>query len=153
MKPTIPTDKRAIVLYDGGCAFCQKSVSILKRLDWSRRLDYSDARDVEHLPESTVPLEPARLLQEMHLLTPGRDKAYAGFRAFRWIAGRLPLLRPLWPLLFVPGIPWLGQRLYRWVARHRYDIVPCHNGQCSVPQRPPRTSAEEVSSGPRTPTI
>jgi predicted DCC family thiol-disulfide oxidoreductase YuxK len=112
---------------------CRKSVAILKRLDWLKRLSYQDARNLEHLPESTVALDPDRLLEEMHVVTPNRRKAHAGFRAFRWIAGRLPLLWMLWPFLFIPGVPWLGQKLYRWIARHRYHLVPCRDGACALP--------------------
>jgi len=127
---------QAVVLYDAYCPMCRKSVAALKRLDWLHRLGYHNARDVENLPESAVPLDPERMLQEMHLLVPNRRRTYAGYRAFRWIAGRLPLLWPIWPLLFVPGAPWLGQRLYLWVARHRYDLVPCQHGACAIPSRP-----------------
>jgi predicted DCC family thiol-disulfide oxidoreductase YuxK len=136
MKPTESTTNKAIVLYDGACPLCRKSVAILGRFDWRKRLTYQDARDVDHLPATSVPLQPERLLQEMHLLTPDRKCAYSGYRAFRWIAGRLPPLWPVWPLLFLPGVPWLGQRAYRWVARNRYNLLPCQEGSCAVPSRP-----------------
>jgi predicted DCC family thiol-disulfide oxidoreductase YuxK len=130
------TDRsKAIVLYDGDCPLCRRSVAILQRLDWLGRLAYHDARDVAGLPEAAVPLDPQRLLQEMHVLTPDRQTAYVGFRAFRWMAARLPALWPIVPFLYLPGVPWLGQRLYRRVARNRFNLVPCHDGQCAVPQR------------------
>jgi predicted DCC family thiol-disulfide oxidoreductase YuxK len=151
MQPSQSVSNQAIVLYDGACPLCRKSVAILQRLDWRRRLTYQDARDVAHLPESAVPLEPARLLQEMHLLTPGRTRVYAGYPAFRWMAGRLPPLWLLWPFLFVPGVPWLGQRLYRWVAKNRYNLVPCRDGACTAPQRPAKAATEQIPSLPRTP--
>jgi predicted DCC family thiol-disulfide oxidoreductase YuxK len=132
---TVSERPKAIVLYDGECPLCQRSVAILKRLDWLGRLRFQDARDREHLPASEVPLDPERLLVEMHLLTPDRKRVYAGFAAFRWIAGRLPLLSAIVPLLYLPGVPWLGQKVYRWVARNRFDLVPCHDGQCAVPPR------------------
>lgn len=126
---------RAVVLYDGRCPLCRKSVAVLRRLDWLGRLDYRDANDVGNLPESAAPLDPQRLLQEMHVVTPDRRRAHAGFAAFRWMAGRLPPLWPVWPLLFVPGVPWLGRRLYRRVARYRYHLAPCHEGECTIPPR------------------
>ena len=129
-------DKRkAVVLFDGQCPMCKKSVAILKRLDWLKRLSYRDARDVKHLPESPIPLEPNRLLEEMHVVVPNRNQAHAGFRAFRWMAGRLPIFWILWPMLFLPGVPWLGQRLYLWLARNRYNLVPCRHGACTLPPR------------------
>src|SRR4051812_10922752 len=92
------TERRGIVFYDGNCSLCRKSVAILQRLDWFHRLTYWNARDADQLPES---LDRSRLLEEMHLITP-RQGIYAGFWAFRWTAGRLPLLWPVWPLLFLP---------------------------------------------------
>ena len=122
---------RAQVLYDGQCAFCRKSVALLRRLDWLGRLTYVDARGPSRLPPGAS-LDPARLLEEMHVLTPER-RVYHGFAALRWLAWRLPLLWALAPLLYIPGVPALGQRLYLWVARNRFRLVPCHGGVCTLP--------------------
>jgi predicted DCC family thiol-disulfide oxidoreductase YuxK len=73
------------------------------------------------------------LIEEMHVVTPYGQHAYAGFRAFRWIAWRLPLTMLVAPLLYVPGVPWLGNKVYRWVAKHRFQLVPCDDGGCKVP--------------------
>src|SRR4051812_3826509 len=99
----------ATVLYDGQCALCQRSVRILKRLDWLGRLRYADARDPANVPPTRAPLDPARLLEEMHVVTPDGRVAH-GFAAFRRIAWRLPALWLVAPLLYLPGVPWLGQR-------------------------------------------
>ena len=125
---------RAQVLYDGQCAFCRKSVELLRRLDWLGRLSYVNARDQSNLPAGAA-LGPARLLEEMHVLTPER-RVYHGFAALRWLAWRLPPLWPLAPLLYIPGVPALGQRLYLWVARNRFRLVPCHGGVCTLPPAP-----------------
>jgi len=132
-------ESRAIVLYDGQCPLCQKSVQILKRLDWLDRLQFHDARALDQLPKSKIPLDSQRLLEEMHLLTPDRTQAPCGFRAFRWMAWRLPALWPLAPWLMLPGVPWLGQKVYLWIARRRYQLVPCSDGACTValPQKAP----------------
>src|SRR5262249_11311816 len=126
---------RAAVLYDGQCAFCRKSVELLKRLDWLGVLRYQDAREVPHLPPSATPLDPDRVLEEMHVLTPDGRGLYHGFRALRWLAWRLPLLWPFAPLLYLPGVPALGQRLYLWIARNRFRLVPCHGGVCKLESR------------------
>ena len=127
------TNPKSIVLYDGECPFCQKSVAILRRLDWLKRLEYRNARDMAGWPACAEPLNLDRMLEEMHVVTPDGQRAYAGYRAFRWIAGRLPLCWPIWPFLYLPGVPWLGQKAYLWVATNRYNLVPCHDGQCAVP--------------------
>jgi len=128
------TDK-ALVLYDGQCAFCNQSVRWLKRLDWFGRLEFADARHPEAIIAAGAPVEPSRLLEEMHLLTPGEGRVYRGFAAFRWIAWRLPPLWFLAPFMYVPGVPTLGQRLYLWIARNRFQLVPCHGGICTLKSR------------------
>lgn len=125
------TSDQAVVLYDSECGFCQLSVGILKRLDWLGRLAFQSARD-EHLPAAADKLDRQRLLVEMHVLTPGRRSAHAGFKAFRWLAWRLPLTMPVAPLLYVPGVLWLGNLVYRWVAKNRFDLVPCEGGACRL---------------------
>jgi predicted DCC family thiol-disulfide oxidoreductase YuxK len=130
---SLPGNSKALILYDGQCAFCRKSVDMLRRLDWLGRLRYADARDRAQLPSSETPLDPVRLLEEMHVLTADGRRLYHGFGALRWLAWRLPLLWPLAPLLCLPGVPSLGQRLYLWVARNRFRLVPCHGGVCTLP--------------------
>jgi predicted DCC family thiol-disulfide oxidoreductase YuxK len=126
---------KAIVLFDGDCPLCRKTTSILKRLDWLRLLRFHNCRDTAGIPTNTAHLEPAHMIAEMHVLTPDRKNALSGFRAVRWIAGRVPLMWPLYPLLFIPGMPKLGQRIYLWIARNRFQLVPCREGVCTIPPR------------------
>jgi len=123
---------QAILLFDGECAFCRKGVALLRRLDWSGRIHPQDARDTANLPPCAVPLLPEKLLEEMHVVTPDRQHVYAGYRAVRWLAWRLPPLWPLAPFFYLPGSLWLGGKLYRWIARNRFKIVPCEHGVCRV---------------------
>ena len=128
-----PAKGKGVVLYDGTCPLCQRSVKILKRLDGFGKLYFQDARDVAHLPKCDVPLDPKRLLEEMHVVTPDRKRVFAGFQAFRWMAWRLLATLPFAPLLYLPGVPWVGNKVYRWVAKNRYDLVPCKDGVCTLP--------------------
>ena len=64
--------------------------------------------------------------------TPTRDRVRVHIR---WMAWRIPVLWWLAPLLYLPGVPWLGRKLYRWVAKNRYDLVPCKDGVCALPKR------------------
>lgn len=129
---------RGVVLYDGQCPLCQRSIRLLKPLNWFHALHFQDARDTDHLPPSAVPLEPKRLLEEMHVVTPDRKRAFAGFRAFRWMAWRMPLFWPVAPWLYLPGVLWVGNRIYLWVAKNRFDLVACHDGVCRLPVKPKR---------------
>jgi predicted DCC family thiol-disulfide oxidoreductase YuxK len=126
-------NRQARVYFDGACAFCQKSVGLLRRLDWLHKLTYVDVRDPQQLTTEPIAVKPERLLEEMHLIPPSGGKLYHGFGAIRWIAWRLPALWLVAPLLALPGVPELGQRLYLWVARHRFQLIPCHGGVCTLP--------------------
>lgn len=126
---------QATLLYDGACPFCQKSVAMLKKLDWLKAVHYQNCRDTARLPVTNPPLDPKRLIEEMHLVTADRRYVYHGYGAFRWMAWRMPLLWIIAPLLYIPGVPWLGQRIYLWVARNRFKIMPCKDGVCAVSPR------------------
>jgi predicted DCC family thiol-disulfide oxidoreductase YuxK len=130
-----PRKGKAVVLYDGLCPLCQRGARILKQLDWFKRLHYQDCRDTAAWPPSAEPLTLKRLLEEMHVVTPDRKHAPAGYKAFRWMAWRLPLTLPIAPLLYLPGVPWIGNKIYLWVAKNRYDLVPCDDGGCRLPLR------------------
>ena len=131
-----PKEPAGILLYDGQCPLCQRSVKILKRLDWFRCIRYQDARQVDQIPATDPPLDPARLLEEMHLVPRNRKHIYHGFGAFRWLAWRMPLLWLIAPFLYIPGVPYLGQKVYLWVARNRFKLVPCKDGVCELPAQP-----------------
>jgi predicted DCC family thiol-disulfide oxidoreductase YuxK len=140
-KTVAPTKGKAIVLYDGQCPLCQRSVRSLKRLDWLKKFHFQDCRDTANLPRTATPLEPAKLLEQMHVVTPNRKRAYAGFRAFRWMAWRIPVTWWLAPLMYIPGVPWLGSKLYLGVAKNRFHLLPCRDGVCELPPRGQKTGS------------
>jgi len=123
------------VFFDGQCALCRKSVQLLKSVDWLKRLDFVDVRDTSQPLMQHPLLVGAPVLDQMHVLTPDNTRLYGGFAAFRWMAWRLPIFMPLAPFLYLPGVPWLGERVYKWIARNRFRLVPCHDGVCTI-QRP-----------------
>ena len=126
------------VIYDGECPLCRKSVAWLRRLDWRKRLSYINFRDESDPFVASIPTTQERMIAEMHVWPASRTRLHHGFGAFRFIAWRLPLMWPIVPLLYLPGVPWLGQKVYLWVARNRYHLVPCHDGVCTIQQNKPR---------------
>ncbi len=142
----MPADKSAILLFDGQCPLCQRSVRILKRLDWFKKIHYQDARQVGQIPPTNPPLDPQRLLEEMHLVPAAGRPIYHGFGAFRWLAWQMPLLWIIAPLLYIPGVPWLGNKIYLWVARNRFKLVPCKDDVCQLPNPKSPTKESHVLS-------
>lgn len=140
MHKSVSFDRRqldkAILLFDGQCPLCLLSVAWLQRLDWLDRVHYQNARETNAIPTMQPPLQQDKLLEEIHLVTANKQSVYHGFGAFRWLSWRMPLLWIVAPLLYLPGVPWLGQKIYMWVARNRYKLVPCKDGVCHLPPRP-----------------
>ena len=100
---------RPLVVYDDSCAFCTRSVRLLRRLDWLRRLDdegYSTA--AERYPELGRGAlgEGLRVRFADGSVTLGAD-------AVRSAAMRTPLgALVAWPL-YVPGLHGIGTAAYR----------------------------------------
>jgi predicted DCC family thiol-disulfide oxidoreductase YuxK len=126
---------KARVLYDGDCAFCCKSVELLKKLDWLKKLQCINVRDQSQAFLNEPPIAGAPLLEQMHVVPAGRQEIYGGYKAIRWIAWRLPLTWLIAPFLYLLGMTWLGQKFYLWIARNRFKIIPCEHGVCKVPPR------------------
>lgn len=126
---------RAMLLYDGQCGFCLESLRRLEVLDlfrWVDPLDFHKQPDVAHLHPL---LTPERCRSEMVLLEPN-GRISGGFDAFRRMSPHCPMLWPVVPLLYVPGVPQIGRRVYAWVAAHRYLLHRgrrCSTNQCSLP--------------------
>lgn len=135
--------RKLLVLFDGMCPFCQASVRVLKRLDWLGWLECRSFREPEHVPRLNPPLDPEAMEAEMHAVSHDGRKVRKGFQAFRMISWRLPLLVPIAPLLYFPGVGWIGQKAYLWVARNRFNLIPCKDGVCALPRGTPTPSAKE----------
>lgn len=125
---------KARVLYDGECAFCCKSVELLRKLDWLGKLSYINVRDETQAFLQEPPIAGAPLLEQMHVLPRGGQQLHGGYSAIRWLAWRLPATWLGAPFLYLPGMTWLGQKFYLGIARNRFKIVPCEHGVCKIPQ-------------------
>jgi predicted DCC family thiol-disulfide oxidoreductase YuxK len=124
-----PDDYR--VYYDTLCPVCRRSRATLERLDFGGRLVFRDIHDRPTMEREAPGVPYVRAMKEMIVLSP-RGRVAGGFDAFRTLAWTLPPLWPLVPLLYVPGVPWIGRRAYRAIARNRYRLVACDDGICSL---------------------
>ena len=48
------------------------------------------------------------------------------------MAWRLPATALIAPFLYIPGVPWLGNKAYLWIAKNRFKLIPCKDGNCAV---------------------
>lgn len=107
------------VLFDGGCGLCNRTVRWLRWADVRERLRFSDiGAEWDRLSREHPSLDPDACLAEMHVVAPD-GSVTAGFDGFRALSHVVPAMWPAMPFLYVPGVPLLGRRVYRYVARHR----------------------------------
>lgn len=111
---------RLRVVYDGECDFCRSALLVVRFLDVFRLVSYLDFHDPEAL--RMVPGVRAEEAELAMIVVDRNGRQFSGFDAFRALAWRLPSLWLLAPFLYLPGVPWLGRRLYRWIASHRSQL-------------------------------
>lgn len=119
----IPRDAGPWVFYyDGECGFCIRWVVLLGWLDRAGRVSWTDFQSLDNPPRGIgwEDLKRSAYLDSDPLA--GAADLHEGFFAFRQLTLRIPALFPLAPLFWLPGMGWLGSRVYRWVADNRYRL-------------------------------
>ena len=105
-----------LVLFDGPCTLCQRSVRFILRHERSAQLTFASLQSATgqtalkqyHLPTETD----AMVLIENEKAFQGSDAAFALCKYLRapWSLGHV--------FRHLPG--WLHRPLYRWIAKNRY---------------------------------
>src|SRR5688500_3475635 len=106
------------VIYDGQCGFCVRSLKVCRALDVRRALQFHDATARQQVFAWFPELSGADFENAMFAVAPDR-RVTRGFFAFRRILWESPLMWPLIPLFYFPGMGIVGPRAYAWVARNR----------------------------------
>ena len=128
-------------IFDGYCVICQSTRKTVKALDWLGRVEFLDLHDSQQVEARYPQLDFEELMGEIHVVdTDGQ--VHGGYYGTRRILRELPLGFPLWLVLQIPGMDWLGTRVYRFIARNRYQInkafgveLPdCVDGVCKIPE-------------------
>jgi predicted DCC family thiol-disulfide oxidoreductase YuxK len=124
-------------IYDGYCVLCKQTKRMVMALDWLHRVEFLDLHNWNVVEARYPQLDFDAAMGEIHVVTPD-GQLIGGFDAMRRMLRDLPLGFPVWLVLHLPGMNWLGPKLYRLVARNRYRINKwfgvelCDNGTCKV---------------------
>ncbi|SRR5260370_40033168 len=128
------TSKTIDIIFDGQCGFCIRSLRVVRALDIRAALRFHDANRAETL-ELFPELRGATLAEAMYAYVQG-EVPHRGFYAFRRVLWSSPLMWPLIPLFYFPGVSFLGERVYAWVARNR-NSFGCESDLCPLPAAGP----------------
>lgn len=118
---------RIVVLFDGRCGLCRRSVTVLKSFDWLHRLEFANFRDADIKKKYAKDVSMEDLDREIHIRH--RDTYEKGYFGFRLLSWHLPPLWIVMPLLYLPGVPAIGERVYAVIAKNR---PRCENDQCTL---------------------
>ncbi len=106
---------RDTCFYDGRCSYCVRTTRLLRRLDWLGRLEL---RDLTSTPESELPVAIEEAMRGMPMRT-ADGRVLVGYPAVRRALGRTPLGFAPALLMHLPGVSWVGARVYGFVAANR----------------------------------
>lgn len=121
----------ARVLYDGACPRCRASIALFTAGDPARLIEPIDltAVDVKSINPS---LTPEACMRSMHVVrTDGR--VFEGFEAVLQVARCAPMFWPLALFGVVPGVTFVGRRIYHRIAASRPRDVVCNDEVCALP--------------------
>lgn len=119
------------VIYDGDCAFCTRSVNLLRKVDIHHHLTFRRSQDwltVQNLLPNLAPNDFASALYTRD----SKGRQFRGFFGIRRVLWTSPYTRPLLPLFYMPGASFVGPLIYGWIAGHRHDFG-CSSTGCTIP--------------------
>ncbi|BAK18147.1 uncharacterized protein SSIL_3724 [Solibacillus silvestris StLB046] len=123
--------RKTIVLYDGWCPFCIKSINRFKQLDWFKRIEFKSFREESIVNKYHIEID--KLEKRIHSITKN-NYIEDGIHAINRICKNIPAL---WFLILFINFSILfgfGQKLYDWIADRRL-LFPtgCNGDSCTIP--------------------
>ncbi len=106
-----------ILFFDGACGMCTRSVELLDRLDHTGKLQTEPLQSPG--TSQRLGISPSELLESVRWLDSsgavysGAEAANAAVSAA--IGTRIPLI-----IYRIPGVGFIEEAIYRWVAANRY---------------------------------
>jgi predicted DCC family thiol-disulfide oxidoreductase YuxK len=131
---------RYVLIYDGHCEICCAQRDRIARWDGRDVIDAVDMH-VPDLEERFPGVQRADCYDAMHLITPSGE-IHRAAAAVREVVRVLPWVGWIAVAFRVPGVMWIADRVYRWVAANRYRwnksaLQSCEDGACSLHLKPP----------------
>jgi len=111
-------DKRPIIIYDNRCLFCTNTKNKIDKLDNGKKLKWVGIDSFNH---KKYKLKKEDLLKEMYLID--NERVYKGYYSWKQISKKIPLLFPLYIISLIPGVDFIGNLVYKYISKHRYNFT------------------------------
>ena len=124
---------RGKLIFDDRCRFCQKSIQLLRRLDWFGTIEFVPLGQAAELMERHAITSQA-METAMHHISP-LGQVTSGAEAFRVFGKLIPPLLPCALLLHLPFALRLAEVFYGKGATRRHALsrgMRCDTGHCSI---------------------
>lgn len=118
---------RLTVYYDGNCGICNRTRGTIETVDILHRTQF---KSLQIYAETEPPLEDVsetELLHDLHSVDLNKN-VYVGYNTYIRIAGTVPTLWFMWPILAFPPFAYIGRKIYRKIANGRHT-----GGGCPMP--------------------
>lgn len=110
------------VIYDGNCAICNKTKTLISKLDHQQQVNFIDLHQTNYWREQFPTISVDDVMEMLHVID-NRQNIYVGFDAIRRLLRLYPLTFPIYALSYTPLIGRrLGIIVYRAIANNRYRL-------------------------------
>jgi predicted DCC family thiol-disulfide oxidoreductase YuxK len=132
-----------IVLFDSDCSLCTFQSRLITWLDWFNTvslLPIADPRAAEVAPRLTR----TDLHEAIHCVACD-GRIHRGARCLRFIGMRMPLALPFALLMWLPGVIYVAEIIYRWISRNRHLLSRVFGCKEACSLLPARERANEAA--------
>jgi len=110
-------NKRPIIIYDNRCLFCINTKKKIDKIDRNKKLKWVG---IDSFDYKKYKLKKDDLFKEMYLIE--NDKVYKGYYSWKQIAKNIPLFYLFYIISLIPGVDFIGDKIYKIISKHRYKL-------------------------------
>ena len=105
---------KPIIVYDNRCLFCVNIKKKIDRFDKKKNLKWIG---IDNFDYKKYKLKKEDLLEEMYLII--NDEIFKGYYSWKQIAKKIPLLFIFYIISLIPGVDFIGDKVYKVISKHR----------------------------------
>ena len=122
--------ERVTFYYDGECPLCARTKIVLEHFDLFHLIQFKTVQSSHYSDEiiSKIPL--AELLDDIHAVD-HQGNVYKGFETYKAVFKANFLFWPLYLVMLIPGVSFLGNKIYFLISRNRIT-ERCTDESCGI---------------------